>query len=93
MMYHMKLRFKLSFSNKALNAVTEPLDGGKFVANDLVEVGLEQTVPFIPNAETIKEYEEILKEAYSKGSFQVERVNFAGYAFLEEVKEEDPNNV
>ena len=46
-----------------------------------------------PHAETIKEYEEILKEAYSKGSFQVERVNFAGYAFLEEVKEEDPNNV
>lgn len=83
-LYNMCMLFKLDLSIKPINDIMSHCGlTEKIIAEKIVTVKITQTVPFIPTDETIKEYENIIKENYSKNEkYFCEKCTFAGYEYL-----------
>lgn len=85
-MYEMELRFKLTMGFKEVNEIAH-LCGfkEKLVAKDAITVTMKQTVPFIPNEETIKQYAEVIKKGYNGKELTCEECVFDGYTYIREI--------
>lgn len=92
-LYDMCMLFNLDINIKPINdimnhcGITE-----KIIAEKAITVKITQTVSFIPTDETIKKYEDIIKENYSKNEkCFCEKCTFAGYEYLRPVSTKHSN--
>lgn len=93
-MYKMKMVFSIDISLKAMNEMTQRIDGGRFVAANAMQITLQQTVPFIPNKEQITQYEQILFNGLKENqAIQPEKVTFHHYDYIYQIEEgeQDPS--
>lgn len=56
------------------------------ILENAVEVRIRQTVPFIPDRETIRKYENHVRESYVSEEFSCTRAAFKGYDWFYEVQ-------
>ena len=90
-MYAMKLKFNCGLSLKSMNTMCDALNMPRPVVQNAMVITLKQTLPFIPNDETIEKYKEALMKANMKEA-EIESVEFAGYDYLKEVPDSEGEN-
>ena len=88
MLYHMKLKFALTFQFKDLNQI---LDQCGFLnehpeVKDAKIVSIEQTVPFIPDEATLEKYKAAIQKNYQNDTLVCTDIRFLGYEYLMLVK-------
>lgn len=86
--YKMCLKFELSLGFKDINDVAQACGfDTKLMAKNAIIVRMTQTIPEIPNEDTIKAYEKAILENYKLEHFTVESCHFAGYEYIHPITE------
>lgn len=83
-LYHMSIRFKADAGVKALDELTDIcFPGQRTRMSDAVTLRMTQTVPFVPDEETLAKYAAAIEESYQANETTViSNVRFDGYDFL-----------
>lgn len=83
-LYHMSIRFKTDAGIKSLDELTDVCFPGQRVrAADALTLRMAQTVPFVPDEETLAKYAAAIEESYQTSKDAViSNVRFDGYDFI-----------
>lgn len=84
-LYRMKLRFRLDYGLTEINRIAAACGfHEEAVLKNASVYFLEQTVNFIPDDETLKTYEDIIRDTMNQkeGSFSIKSCTFDGYEWL-----------
>lgn len=94
MFYHMIMVFNIDISLRDINKITQTLDGGRFVIQDALTMTIEQTVPFVPTQENLKEYEKALVDSINKTetTYHAERAHFQHYEVFEPIPDDQTDS-
>lgn len=94
MFYHMIMVFDIDVSLRDINKITQMLDGGRFIMQNALTMTIEQTVPFVPTQENLRQYEEALVDGINKSdtTYHAERAHFRHYKLFEPVSEKQTDN-
>lgn len=82
-LYEMRLTFSLDLGPKDINSIAE--NAGiheKMLVRNAQKMKLTQTVPFIPDEETLQEYANVIKNNYQSESFTCEACKFIGFDYI-----------
>lgn len=91
--YHMRLRFVADVGLTDLNNMLQTCGFHETpIAQKLLDLSMEQTVTFIPDDETLKEYAQAIQDSYNEGHKEagvfVKNCRFECYEYLYAVKPE-----
>lgn len=88
-LYKMKLNFALDIGIKSLDGILHECGfSERPTLKNAVNYTIEQTVPFIPDKETIQTYCDIIKKE-KQNSINIRSAVFTGYEYLYPVKPEE----
>ena len=88
-LYKMKLNFALDIGIKSLDKVLHECGfSERPTLKNAINYTIEQTVPFIPDKETIQTYCDIIKKE-KQNSINIRSAVFTGYEYLYPVKPEE----
>lgn len=82
-LYEMRLTFSLDLGLKDINSIAKSAGiHEKMLVKNAQKMKLTQTVPFIPNEETLQEYANVIKNNYQSESFTCEACKFIGFDYI-----------
>lgn len=82
-LYEMCLLFDLDISLKSMNDILKQCGfSEKPIAQNAMEVTMTQTLPFIPDDDVIKKYEDVIKQNYETDSLICENCKFKGFKYI-----------
>lgn len=88
-LFQMELTFTVSESLTELDNMLDHLDFKQYpTVQNSKTVKLQQTLPFIPDDETIKKYAQIIKDAHNRESGQttIRDIQFLGFSYIRPVR-------
>lgn len=88
-LFQMELTFTVSESLTELDSMLDHLDFKQYpIVQNSKTVKLQQTLPFIPDDETIKKYAQIIKDAHNRESGQttIRDIQFLGFSYIRPVR-------
>lgn len=88
-LFQMELTFTVSESLTELDSMLDHLDFKQYpTVQNSKTVKLQQTLPFIPNDETIKKYAQIIKDTHNRESGQttIRDIQFLGFSYIRPVR-------
>lgn len=88
-LFQMELTFTVSESLTELDSMLDHLDFKQYpIVQNSKTVKLQQTLPFIPDDETIKKYAQIIKDAHNRKSGQttIRDIQFLGFSYIRPVR-------